>query len=47
MVIDKVNELTIPRYLVYDVLKFEGNDLMSYPFYPDRLNCIRVDVTGK
>lgn len=47
MVIDKVNELTIPRYLVYDVLKFSGNDLMTFPFYPDRLNCIRCDVTGK
>lgn len=44
--IDKVNGLSIPRYLVYDVVKFEGIDLAKYPFYPSRLQCIKVDITG-
>lgn len=44
--IDKVNGLSIPRYLVYDVVKFEGIDLAKYPFHPSRLQCIKVDITG-
>lgn len=44
--IDKVNGLSIPRYLVYDIVKFEGVDLAKYPFHPARLQCIKIDITG-
>lgn len=44
MVIDKVNGKDIPRYLAYDIIKFEGNDIASRPFYPDRLTCIDVEI---
>lgn len=47
MVIDRVNGLSIPRYLVYDIIKFEGIDLSREPFFPTRLQCIKVDITGK
>lgn len=43
MVIDKTeNGESIPRYLVYDIIKFNGQELMSQPFYPIRYHCIRV-----
>ncbi|XP_059617366.1 mRNA-capping enzyme [Phlebotomus argentipes] len=44
MVIDKVNGLSIPRYLVYDVVRFEDEDLGKMPFYPTRLKCIEEDI---
>lgn len=47
MVIDKVNGVSIPRYLVYDVIQFESHKLAQYPFYKTRLECIRVDIIGK
>ncbi|KAJ8865971.1 hypothetical protein PR048_033495 [Dryococelus australis] len=40
MVIDKVNGKNIPRYLAYDIIKFEGQDVGQTPFYPVRLSCI-------
>ncbi|XP_037030418.1 mRNA-capping enzyme [Bradysia coprophila] len=45
MVIDKVNGLSIPRYLVYDVVKYEGRDIGQEPFYPNRLDCIQKQIT--
>jgi hypothetical protein len=42
MVIDKVNGQEIPRYLAYDIVKFEGCDVGRSPFYPIRLACIDV-----
>lgn len=47
MVIDKVNGLSIPRYLVYDVVKYEGSDIGQEAFYPNRLDCIVKKITGK
>jgi mRNA-capping enzyme len=42
MVIDKVNGQDIPRYLAYDIIKFDGLDVGKAPFYPVRLACIDV-----
>lgn len=47
MVIDKVNGLSVPRYLVYDIIRFMDEDFMERPFFPDRLECIRVQVVGE
>lgn len=41
MVIDKVNGESIPRYLIYDVIKFRGDDTGKMDFRI-RLNCIKV-----
>lgn len=43
MVIDKVNGLSIPRYLVYDIIKFEKDDISSKSFV-DRLKCIDKEI---
>jgi hypothetical protein len=42
MVIDKVNGQDIPRYLAYDIIRFDGCDVGRYAFYPVRLGCIEV-----
>lgn len=42
MVIDKVNGQDIPRYLAYDIIKFDGCDVGRSAFYPVRLGCIEV-----
>lgn len=47
MVIDKVNGLSIPRYLVYDVVKYEGQDIGQEAFHPNRLDCIGQRITGE
>lgn len=51
MVIDKVNGLSYPRYLVYDVICYNGIDYMDYNFYSDtlfcRLKCIREYIVGE
>lgn len=47
MVIDKVNGLSIPRYLVYDIVKYEGRDIGQEPFFPNRLACIQKQITGE
>lgn len=44
MVIDVVNNENIPRYLVYDIVKYEGQDVGKMPFYPVRLKCIAEEV---
>ncbi|XP_044742570.1 mRNA-capping enzyme [Chrysoperla carnea] len=46
MVIDHVNEEAIPRYLVYDIIKFENQDVGKSPFYPVRLTCIQKEIIG-
>lgn len=46
MVIDKVNGESIPRYLAYDIIKFEGQDVGQAPFYPVRLRCIQDEIIG-
>lgn len=47
MVIDKVNGVSVPRYLVYDIIRFMDDNFMDRPFFPDRLKCIREQVVGK
>nr|CAH7754788.1 unnamed protein product [Callosobruchus chinensis] len=44
MVIDKVNGEDIPRYLAYDIIKFEGQDVGKLPFYPVRLQCLENEI---
>lgn len=44
MVIDKVNGENIPRYLAYDIIKFEGLDVGKTAFYPTRLQCITLEI---
>lgn len=45
MVIDKTETgESIPRYLVYDIIRFNGQELMNQPFYPVRYHCIRVSA---
>ncbi|KAJ2944534.1 hypothetical protein O0L34_g3880 [Tuta absoluta] len=46
MVIDKVNGQEIPRYLCYDIIKFEGQDVGKMAFYPVRLNCIENEIVN-
>lgn len=44
MVIDKVKGQSIPRYLAYDIIKFEGQDVGKMPFHPTRLYCIENEI---
>lgn len=44
MVIDKVDGENIPRYLAYDIVKFEKQDVSKLPFYPVRLQCIEDEI---
>lgn len=44
MVIDKVNGENIPRYLAYDIIKFEDQDVGRMPFYPVRMECIDKEI---
>lgn len=44
MVIDKVNGEDIPRYLIYDIINFEKQDVNNAPFYPVRLRCINDEL---
>ncbi|XP_043268490.1 mRNA-capping enzyme [Venturia canescens] len=44
MVIDKVGGKEFPRYLAYDVIRYDGRDVMKRPFYPDRYTIIEKDI---
>lgn len=44
MVIDKVDGVDIPRYLVYDIIRFERQEVGKMPFYPTRLQCIEYEI---
>lgn len=46
MVIDKVEGKEIPRYLCYDIIKFEGQDVGKSAFYPVRLSCIENEIVN-
>lgn len=35
--IDKVNGQNKPRYLVYDIIRYENEDVGKKPFDPDRM----------
>lgn len=47
MVLDKYKDNTIPRYLIYDVVRLGEKDIGKQPFYEDRLNCIQKEIIGK
>lgn len=44
MVIDKVDGHDIPRYLAYDIIKFEGQDVGKQSFDSVRLTCIDKEI---
>lgn len=44
MVIDTVNGEEIPRYLVYDIVRFDDKDVGKLPFYPIRQQCIENEI---
>lgn len=52
MVIDKDKKtgLTIPRYLIYDVVCYNGDSYMEYAFYSEslfsRMKCITENIIG-
>lgn len=43
MVIDRSNGVDRPRYLVYDIIHFEGQDVGSMPFV-ERLECVKKEI---
>jgi len=45
MVLDNVNGTTIPRYLIYDIIKFRGEDTGKMDFRI-RLTCIRDEIVN-
>ncbi|XP_055871008.1 mRNA-capping enzyme-like [Biomphalaria glabrata] len=45
LILDKVNDQVIPRYLVYDIIKFEGIDVGGTDF-DRRLLCIEKEIIG-
>ncbi len=45
MVIDEVNDKKFPRYLVYDIIKFEGDSVGQLDFNI-RFYCIQKEIVG-
>lgn len=45
MVIDEVNDRKFPRYLVYDIVKFEGETVGQMDFNI-RFLCIQKEIVG-
>ncbi|OWR45610.1 putative mRNA capping enzyme [Danaus plexippus plexippus] len=46
MVIDKVDGREKPRYLIYDIIRFEDTNVGREHFYPVRLHCIEVEIVN-
>lgn len=44
MVIDKENGREYPRYLVYDVIMYNGKDVSKFDFHPTRYNIIEREI---
>ncbi|XKL60565.1 hypothetical protein PGB90_007622 [Kerria lacca] len=44
MVIDKFKNTPIPRYLVYDIVYFEGKNIGKENFFPTRLRAIEKEI---
>ncbi|KAG7207439.1 hypothetical protein KM043_009082 [Ampulex compressa] len=44
MVIDIFEGKQYPRYLVYDVIMFDGEDVSKLPFFPDRCDIIEAKI---
>lgn len=51
MVIDKVDGLSLPRFLVYDIVSYNGTNYMENEFHSEtlysRMQCIRENIVGK
>lgn len=45
MVIDTVNGMKIPRFLVYDIICIMGYAIRNDPFMPDRYRAIGIEIT--
>jgi len=45
MVIDEVKDQRFPRYLVYDIIRFEGDSVGKLNF-DTRLLCIKKEIVG-
>lgn len=45
MVIDKVGSQPVPRYLVYDIIKFQGLEVGKTHF-DRRMLCIKKEIIG-
>ena len=45
MVIDTVNGNKVPRYLIFDIIKYEGNEVGKCPLNT-RLFCIEKEIVG-
>ena len=46
MVIDVEKGVSIPRYLVYDIISYQNDDVGKRPFFPDRMDIIRKYIIG-
>ncbi|XP_065362989.1 mRNA-capping enzyme [Calliphora vicina] len=44
MVLDKYQGEIMPRYLIYDIIKFSNHDIGKEPFFPNRLKCIKREL---
>lgn len=44
MVIDKFEGQDIPRYLVYDIVRFENEPIFKMAFYPNRMQYIEYEI---
>ncbi|XP_055628803.1 mRNA-capping enzyme [Toxorhynchites rutilus septentrionalis] len=44
MVIDKVGGVNRPRYLAYDIIRYDNQDVSQKPFYPNRLTYIEQRI---
>ncbi|PVD31857.1 hypothetical protein C0Q70_07276 [Pomacea canaliculata] len=45
MILDKVGEQNVPRFLIYDIIKFEGQDV-GHTDFNRRLLCIEKEIVG-
>ena len=45
MVIDEVDEVKYPRYLIYDIITYKGEEVGRCDF-PRRLLCISKEIIG-
>ncbi|XP_059617367.1 mRNA-capping enzyme-like [Phlebotomus argentipes] len=46
MVLDKVNGATIPRFLIFDIVWFNGKNVTDMDFFPDRGSIIDREIIG-
>lgn len=46
MVIDRAFGKEYPRYLVYDVVMYDGKDVSKFPFFPQRFDIINQSIMG-